>query len=100
MLKLELVTNNDVSCDGEFYIFKCPYDDCDGQIIINKNEINCKIFRHAILKKTMAQISQHATKNECDSYLQNEEVYGCARPFCLVIDQETNKIKVEICDYI
>lgn len=36
---------------GSSYIFMCPH--CDGQIEVNKKNINCSIFRHGVYKKTL-----------------------------------------------
>ena len=72
-------------------IITCPH--CDDPIIID--QLNCKIFRHGVFKKTNQQINPHASKIECDEYLTNDLIYGCGKPF-RIIDNNT----VEICDYI
>lgn len=33
-----------------FLTIKCPH--CQGYVIIKKNEINCRIFRHGVVIKT------------------------------------------------
>ena len=75
-------------------IIKCPH--CDQQILIE--ELNCKIFRHGILKKTNIQINPHASKLECDNYTSNDLIYGCGKPFKII---EINNLYItEKCDYI
>ena len=75
-------------------ILECPH--CNSQVIIE--QLNCKIFRHGIFKKTNKQINPHATKIECDNYINNNLIYGCGKPFKINI--VNNIYKTEICDYI
>lgn len=69
----------------------CPH--CDGTIQVNSNEINCGIFRHAVLKKTGKQVNPHLSKAECDKL--GDSIYGCGKPFRI-----TQDLKIEKCDYI
>ena len=69
----------------------CPH--CDALVEIK--ELNCRIFRHAIMKKTHKQINPHASKSECERLFKQGKVYGCAKPFR--IDEDGNAV---ICDYI
>ena len=75
-------------------IINCPH--CNDIVLIE--ELNCKIFRHGIIKNTCEQINPHATKIECDNYIKNNLVYGCAKPFRII--EYENNYSVEICDYI
>lgn len=75
-------------------IINCPH--CNEQIIID--ELNCKIFRHGVIKTTGQQINPHTSKIDCDNYIQNNLIYGCGKPF--IINIINNNYKVEICDYI
>ena len=68
----------------------CP--NCGAYAVID--EINCTIFRHAVYKTNLQPINPHATKEECEKLLANDEIYGCAKPF--KYDGKT----IEICDYI
>jgi hypothetical protein len=81
---------------------ECPH--CLGLIIINENEINCSIFRHAVYKTDInQQLPPHSSKEVCDDAVERGIVYGCAKPFKLVKSNSTNeekKYKAEICDYI
>ena len=80
----------------------CPH--CDNLVEINISEINCAIFRHGIYKKNMLQIDPHASKEECDNLVKNNEIYGCGKPFKLFWNKNpTNNVVqfyTEICDYI
>jgi hypothetical protein len=80
----------------DILLFNCPH--CLGDIQVLRNEINCTIFRHGILKSNGEQISPHASKEECDNYVANDLIYGCGRPFKLIMKESIWDI--EICDYI
>lgn len=77
----------------DYLIVECPH--CFDQIIIYKNEINCRIFRHGIYKNTGMNMNPHENKNECDRLYANDEIYGCGKPFKL-----DNDDKPVICEYI
>ena len=74
----------------------CPH--CELQIVIYKNEINCAIFRHGVMKGTGMQIAPHSSKAKCDDLIAKNLIYGCGKPFKVV--QLNNEYKAEICDYI
>jgi len=80
----------------ENILVKCPH--CEDLIIINKNDFNCKIFRHGVYKKDGKQIDSHLNKPECDRLFKEGLIYGCGKPFKLIT--EDNKYGTEICDYI
>lgn len=67
---------------------ECPH----GQQKIWIEELNCGIFRCGVFKETGEQIPSHASKEECDNYIQRG-IYGCSKPF-----QIKNNI-IFICDY-
>lgn len=73
---------------------ECPH--CNGTIIIE--ELNCRIFRHAVLKENFTQINPHAPKEECENYIEKNLIYGCGKPFIVIF--RDNKYISEICDYI
>jgi hypothetical protein len=79
-----------------YIIIECPY--CKNQIQIYKNEINCAIFRHGTFKYTGLEINPHSSKEECDNYLKNDLIYGCGKPFRIII--ENGEYKAKNCDYI
>lgn len=62
-------------------ILKCPH--CFDEIIIFRNEINCAIFRHGVLKDTYQQIDPHASKEVCENFVATNKIYGCGKPFRL-----------------
>ncbi len=72
----------------------CPH--CED--IVQINEFNCCIFRHAVFKATMLQIDPHSSKEVCDEYIQKGLIYGCGKPFKVVL--QNNLFIAEICDYI
>lgn len=72
----------------------CPH--CKESIIIE--EINCAIFRHAVLKINNLQINPHSSKDICNALIENKLIYGCGKPFQLI--KKDNKIEAVICDYI
>tara|TARA_Y100000816_G_C25923381_1_gene481511 strand:- start:6 stop:242 length:237 start_codon:yes stop_codon:yes gene_type:complete len=77
---------------NEYIIVNCP--NCGDYIQIFKNEINCKIFRHGILKSSGKQINPHLKKSLCDKLLNEGKIYGCGKPFMLKHDIAVT------CDYI
>ena len=72
----------------------CPH--CQESIIIE--EINCAIFRHAVLKINNQQINPHSSKDICDDLIEKKLIYGCGKPFQLI--KKDNKYEAIICDYI
>lgn len=85
--------------EEHIYVLSCPH--CNGTITINENEVNCQIFRHAILKVNGNQINPHAPKEECDYLSQNNLIYGCGRPFRLFKGElGSDWSYVDVCDYI
>jgi hypothetical protein len=77
-------------------IIICPH--CKGSVLVNKKEFNCHIFRHGILKKNKKQINPHLSKSKCDFLFKNKLIYGCGKPFRLIL--KDNKYETEICGYI
>ena len=72
----------------------CPH--CQESIIIE--EINCAIFRHAVLKINNQQINPHSSKDICDDLIEKKLIYGCGKPFQLI--KKDNKLEAVICEYI
>lgn len=75
-------------------IIICPH--C--QEFIEIIEINCAIFRHGTFKNNGQQIDPHTPKQLCDQYIQTNKIYGCGKPFKVVIRERA--IVAEICEYI
>ena len=68
----------------DYIIVKCPH--CNDEVILFKNEINCKIYRHGVYKENLKQIDPHMDKEGCDHLANNNLIYGCGKPFKLVDD--------------
>lgn len=83
--------------DDQYYHFLCPH--CQLSIIVFKNELNCKIFRHAIFKDSYKQVDPHLSKDQCDYLLHTNKVFGCAKPFQIIYNNNMQLI-AQICDYI
>ena len=66
----------------ELPVISCPH--CKEFIIIE--QINCAIFRHGYLKNNQKQIDPHATKELCDYYVRENLIYGCGKPFKLILN--------------
>jgi hypothetical protein len=77
-------------------VLECPH--CQDLVFIEKKDINCAIFRHAIFKNSFEPIPPHSSKEHCDDLLDRKLVYGCAKPFQLVF--ENNTFTAKICDYL
>jgi len=75
---------------------KCPH--CSEYFIVSINEINCGIFRHAVYKSNLLPIPPHENKINCDKLITDNMVYGCAKPFKII--KNNNLYIAEICDYI
>ena len=75
-------------------IVKCPC--CDEFIIIEK--INCGIFRHGIIKSTLKQMEPHLPKDKCDHLKEGNLIFGCGKPFQILI--VNGEMVVQKCDYI
>lgn len=84
--------------ENKCYLFYCPH--CELPIQVEKNQVNCSIFRHAIMKEGGTQVNPHAPKNICDKLFEEKKVYGCCKPFRLLKNEKGEVNKVEICDYI
>ena len=78
---------------SSYTALRCPH--CDCEILINK--INCKIFRHGVYKNNFKQINLHLDKNSCDKLIKNNLIYGCDKPFELILNN--NEYIAIKCDY-
>ena len=82
--------------NDQFCIFQCPH--CHDFIIVARGEINCTILRHAVYKNNFQQIDPHSSKELCMNLVDTRQVYGCAQPFRIVIND--GAYYVEPCDYV
>lgn len=76
-----------------YILVNCPH--CNEPIIIYKEDINCKVFRHAIYKKSMKPVNPHLSESKCNSLVKSKKIYGCCKPFKL-----NESYEAEVCDYI
>ena len=65
-------------------IITCP--NCDDILIIS--ELNCCIFRHGIYKKTNQQIDPHLSEEKCNILIETNQIYGCGKPFQIIIQDD------------
>ena len=91
-----IVQNEVPKTEFEFYIFTCPY--CEGTIIVHRNELNCRIFRHGVLKANQEQMNPHCPKEECDRLVAENLIIGCGKPFR--VEGEGVNVNVVMCGYI
>lgn len=88
------------------YYFICPH--CSGMVEVEHNQINCKIFRHGIFKKTIPntivkygnQMPPHAPKEVCDYFVENDLIFGCGKPSRVISIRPDGVLEMEICGYI
>ena len=84
--------------DDLYYIVECPH--CLEDIVIYKNEVNCGIFRHGVYRSSLQPIPPHLGREECDRLFNNEEIYGCSKPFKVIKKESIDGLEVCVCDYI
>lgn len=81
-----------MSCPDDF-VFACPH--CGLQILVPRNGVNCRIFRHGAYKATPSVgIPPHAPKAECDRLAAAGLIYGCGKPF------RFDGTTATVCDYV
>ena len=78
-------------------IFNCCH--CKNNFVMNTNDFNCKIIRHAIYKKNYEQINPHSSKEICDQLVKDDLIYGCAKPLKIIQNMD-GLYDVIICEYI
>jgi len=76
-------------------LINCPH--CGELVLIQ--ELNCRIFRHGILKETGDQMNPHSPKDVCDELFKNGKIYGCGKPFIIEV-LSNGTWSVEKCGYI
>jgi len=72
----------------------CPQ--CNDPVLIE--QINCGIFRHAVMKETGQQIDPHSPEAVCLELLKQDRIWGCGKPFQIV--KEESGWVVRCCDYL
>jgi hypothetical protein len=90
-------TNEDLTNE---MVIMCPH--CKEPIVIEK--LNCGIFRHGTIIQTGQQMNPHETREMCDFLFANKKIYGCGKPFQIVMTRDDYNngtvLKILICDYI
>lgn len=76
-------------------LIECPHCQCFVYIEI----IACAIFRHGTFKHNNEPIPPHTSKELCDKLVAQDHIWGCGKPFKLVIQPDGTYVP-EICDYI
>ena len=87
-----------MSTTDQILLLTCPQ--CGHQVLVAEHEINCAIFRHAVLKVTGVQIHPHTPKDKCEEYLNRGLIYGCGKPFRVRKNPTTNQYEALVCDYL
>jgi hypothetical protein len=85
------------------YTFPCPH--CNLLVQVERNQINCSIFRHGYFFTNVNnkiilgnQLEPHASKERCESLAKENKIIGCGKPFRL--NKQKDDYHVAICDYI
>jgi hypothetical protein len=76
-------------------VLECPH--CKECIVIEK--LNCHIFRHGVLRENGKQMDPHSPKDVCNKLIENNQIFGCGKPFKVVKKEDGTYIS-EICEYI
>jgi hypothetical protein len=80
--------------NNKHIIVMCPH--CNDFILIE--ELNCCIFRHGVFIKNNKQMDQHASEELCNYYIKKKKIYGCGKPYQIII-QDEKYIAIK-CEYI
>ena len=56
-----------------YIIISCPH--CNDSVLIYNNELNCRIFRHAVYKQTGEQVNPHLDQQSCENLLKYIELW-------------------------
>jgi len=75
-------------------VVACPW--CKDLVLVE--QLNCRIFRHGILKETGNQMNPHLGKEGCEILITNQLIFGCGKPF--FIAEKNGEYLAEECDYI
>ena len=98
-VELPLLEHKPVIKDGSIYIFQCPH--CDNLTMVDRNDVNCSIFRHGYFINNgilSEQVNPHLPKEQCEELVKSGKVVGCCKPFQLERYRDTYIVKK--CDYI
>ena len=90
------VTTIDSKYIGKCYNFSCPH--CDGEILVQWHEVNCKYFRHGVYSQGPQMgdpINPHETKENIEKLHDAKMIWGCGKPISMTADNK----QVFTCDY-
>jgi hypothetical protein len=82
-----------MSEEEEYIIVTCPH--CGEPILIDKNQIRCGIFRHAVYKHNQQQVNPHLSYLKCKELIRKNRIIGCCKPFR--VTEEHNAIPCDYC---
>jgi hypothetical protein len=54
-------------------------------ITVHVSDVNCQVFRHAVYKDTGETVNPYASQQKLNMLLQTNQVYGCAKPFWMIV---------------
>lgn len=78
-----------VTIDHDVLRYQCPH--CKLWTEVHKQDINCKIFRHAVYKKDFKPINPHASLEQVKKI--RNQIIGCGGPHMLVPINDTWIVK-------
>ena len=78
--------------DLDAFVFPCPH--CGLLVQVPRTEIRCSIFRHGVWRRDFGFCPPHASKRECDQWIEEELIWGCGKPFRFTGESVT------LCGYI
>ena len=93
--KMHFKKMQDVYLKDDYYHFNCP--NCFDKIIVQKKQLRCKIFRHAVYKTSYKQVNPHLSREKCEKLTKENKVYGCCKPFEII--SNGSKMHASVCEY-
>lgn len=76
----------------EDLIFSCPH--CQGSILVYRQDLHCRIFRHGVYRTTGEPIPPHAPKEYCEQLVLQDMIYGCGKPFQVIQQNDGSEPQV------
>lgn len=77
-------------------VLVCPH--CQGTVVVDPQELNCRIFRHGVFRTTGEPIHPHAPREECERLVAAGAIFGCGGPFR--VERTAEGEHAVVCDYI
>lgn len=85
----------------DFLYIQCPQ--CKDYVQIERSQINCGIFRHAVYNETGQIVNPHMSEVECAILKADGKAYGCCKPFQIIVkysDTFDPIYCISKCDYV